>query len=303
MELGLVSAILFDLNLEEVLSFAAAEDYDCVELMCWPLGRADRRYGGVTHVDVTDFTAAAADDINSLADKYKVGISGLGYYPNILSGNADESRVAIEHLRRVIVAARMLRLKQVNTFIGNDHRLGVGPNFARFKEVWPAIVEFAEENGVFLGIENCPMLFSDDEWPAGKNLAYSPAIWREMFDTIPSTHFGLNYDPSHLVWLMIDHLAPLQEFGDRIFHVHAKDMKIDRAALNDLGVLSRGWSIPKIPGLGDIQWNRVISELTDLQYEGAVCVEVEDDAFASDLEARQKALRISHNVLRPLIPR
>jgi sugar phosphate isomerase/epimerase len=203
----------------------------------------------------------------------------------------------------VIAAARMLRVKHVNTFVGNDHTQDLGHNFQRFLEVWPPIIEFAEANGIFVGIENCPMLFSKNEWPAGKNMASSPAIWREMFEVIPSAHFGLNYDPSHLVWLMIDYLEPLNEFGDRIFHVHAKDMKIDRVKLNDLGILSRGWSIPKIPGLGDIDWNRFISELTDQGYEGSVCVEVEDEAFRSDADMRTKALQISRNVLRPLIPK
>lgn len=303
MNLGFVSEVLFDLTLEEVFATAAAEDYDCVEIMCWPRGAVDRKYGGVAHIDVADFTPAAADDINALAEKYQVGISGLGYYPNPMSGNPDEARVAIEHLKRVITAARMLRVRHVNTFIGNDHQHDLEYNFKRFLEVWPPLVALAEENGVYLGIENCPMLFSKNEWPGGKNMASTPLIWREMFDAIPSPNFGLNYDPSHLICLMIDYLLPFEEFGDRIFHVHAKDMKIDRHQLNEVGVRSRGWCIPKIPGLGDINWNMFVSELSDLGFEGSVCVEIEDEAFRSDADLRTKALRISHNVLRPLIPR
>ena len=319
MQLGFVTAILPDLSFSEVLHFAAAEQFDCVEVMCWPVGKAERKYAGVTHIDVTDFTPAAADDVLAACETHGVAISALGYYPNILSGNADESQLAIEHLKRVILAAELLArdgspsMRQldgpagvkpgpnVNTFIGADYRLPLEQNLARYQQVWPDIVRFAEDHGVYLGIENCPMLFTLDEWPSGKNLAYSPAIWRRMYEAIPSDHFGLNYDPSHLVWQMMDYLAPIDEFHTRLFHVHAKDMKIEHRKLNEQGILSLGWSTPKIPGLGDVDWNRFISALTDVGYHGPVCIEVEDDAFRQDLEARQRSLRIARNVLRPLM--
>jgi sugar phosphate isomerase/epimerase len=305
MQLGFVSAIFGDLSLAEVLSFAAEEKFDCVEVMCWPMGRADRKFAGVTHIDVTSFTQAAADDVNALCREKGVAISGLGYYPNILSGNEEESRVAIEHLRRVIAAAKLLGLKNVNTFIGNDHRLPLEANLERFKQVWPDLIRYAEEHDIYVGIENCPMLFSQDEWPGGKNLARSPAIWRRIFEAIPSKHFGLNYDPSHFVLQMMDYVQPIFEFKHKLFHTHAKDMKIERDRLDAMGILAMDvrphWSTPKVPGLGDINWNCWISALTDVEYNGAVCVEVEDEAFRHDLEARKRSLRISRNVLRPLI--
>jgi sugar phosphate isomerase/epimerase len=301
MKLGFVSAILPDLALEEVLRFAAEEGYDCVEVMCWPVGKATRRYAGVTHIDVSDLSQTKAQDINALCQKHCVSISGLGYYPNVLSGDTDEARVALEHLKRVIAAAPLLGLRNVNTFIGADHRLPLEQNFARFTQVWPDLVRLAEDCDVYLGIENCPMLFSGDEWPSGKNLAYSPRTWRRMFEEIPSEHFGLNYDPSHMIWQMMDYLAPIFEFHSRLFHVHAKDMKINRQRLNEEGILALGWSTPKVPGLGEVDWNVFVSALTDVGYDGAVCVEVEDRAFERDLEARKKSLRISRNVLRPLI--
>jgi sugar phosphate isomerase/epimerase len=318
-QLGFVTAILPDLSFDEVLRFAAQEGFDCVEVMCWPVGKAERKYAGVTHIDVTDFTAAAADDVLALCDKHKVAVSALGYYPNILSGQAEEASLAIEHLKRVIRAAQLLAERRspwlrvlempgsggagpnVNTFIGADHRQPLESNFARYVQVWPQLVSFAEEHGVYVGIENCPMIFTQDEWPSGKNLAYSPAIWRRMYDTIPSPRFGLNYDPSHLLWMMMDYLQPLCEFRQRLFHVHAKDMKLNRQKLNDHGILALGWSTPKIPGLGDIDWSRFISVLTDAGYQGPVCIEVEDDAFRSSLAERQRSLRISRNVLRPLL--
>jgi sugar phosphate isomerase/epimerase len=306
MQLGFVTAIFPDLPFEDVLRFAAEEDFDCVEVMCWPVGKAERKYAGVTHIDVTDFTRTAAEDVLAQCDRHGVSISGLGYYPNILSANADEAKLGREHLRKVIRAAPLLGLKNVNTFIGNDPRQTVEHNFAAFQDVWPDLIREAEQHGIFLGIENCPMIFTGDEWPGGKNLAYSPALWRRMFAAIPSDHFGLNYDPSHLVWQMMDYLAPIDEFRHKLFHVHAKDMKLDRRKLNDLGIMSVGtgapsWSIPKIPGLGDVNWPQFISALSDAGYHGPICIEVEDDAFRPSLEARQTSLRISHNVLRPLI--
>ena len=318
MQLGFVTAILPELSLAEVLQFAASENFDCVEVMCWPVGKAERKYAGVTHIDVTGFTPAAAAEVAALCEKHRVGISGLGYYPNILSGHAEEAQLATAHLKRVIAAAALLRETRspwirelaaggappgvnVNTFIWADHRLHLEQNFARFQQVWPDLIRFAADRGVYVGIENCPMIFTADEWPAGKNLAYSPAIWRRMFAAIPSPYFGLNFDPSHFIWQMMDYLQPLPEFREKLFHVHAKDLKIERHKLNQHGILGQGWSTPKIPGLGDVDWSRFISALTDVGYRGPVCVEVEDDAFRPTLEVRQRSLRISRNVLRPLL--
>jgi sugar phosphate isomerase/epimerase len=301
MQIGFVTAILPDLGFEDVLKFAAAEKFDSVEVMCWPVGKAERKYAGVTHIDVNDFTQAKADDTNALCKKHGVSISGLGYYPNILSADSEEGRVATEHLRKVIHAAKLLGLQNVNTFIGADHRANSDDNFERFRKAWPDLIRFAEDHAIKIGIENCPMLFSWDEWPAGKNMAYSPAIWRRMFDAIPSANFGLNYDPSHMILQMMDYLRPIYEFKERIFHTHAKDMKLDRQKLDDRGILGLGWSTPKIPGLGSIDWSAWVSALSDVGYRGAVSIEVEDDSFRDTLDARKQSLRISRNVLRPLI--
>lgn len=301
MQLGFVSAILHDLSLEDVLRFAADEGYDSVEVMCWPVGRADRKYAGVTHIDAATLDARRADEIRKLCADLGVGISGLGYYPNPLSADAQEAEVAREHLKKVISAAALLGLSNVNTFIGADHRRDAAYNLGRFREVWPELIRHAEACQVRVGIENCPMLFSADEWPAGKNLAVSPAIWREMFAAIPSGFFGLNYDPSHFVWQMMDYIAPIYEFGAKMFHTHAKDMRVERHKLDQCGILGQKWSTPKIPGLGSIDWPRWVSALTDIGYQGAVAVEIEDEAFLGSLEARKNSLRIARNVLRPLV--
>src|SRR5215218_6056990 len=120
MKLGFVSAILPELSLEEVLEFAAAEGFDCVEVMCWPAGKAERKFAGVTHIDVTDFAKSDAEKIKALTKEYGVSISGLGYYPNPLDPDEKSSRTVVEHLKKVIVASEMLGVGTVNTFIGRD---------------------------------------------------------------------------------------------------------------------------------------------------------------------------------------
>ncbi|MFO8008896.1 MAG: sugar phosphate isomerase/epimerase [Candidatus Brocadiia bacterium] len=300
MQLGLCSAILPDLSLEAVAEFAAGAGFECVELMCWPPGKAERRYAGVTHVDVTELDQAEADRIEALLHEAGVAISGLGYYPNPLAADEDEAGFCIEHIKRVIAAAPMLGVTVVNTFIGRDPAKSVEANWPVFQDRWPPLVEFAEGHSVRIGIENCPMLFTEDEWPGGKNLAHSPAVWRRMFEEIPSEHFGLNYDPSHLIWQGIDPVAPLREFADRVFHVHAKDARVDMHRLDDVGVLAHPleFHTPKLPGLGDVDWGRFFSVLTDVGYDGPVCVEVEDRAYEGALERRKAALVQSARFLR-----
>ena len=304
MKLGFVSAILPDLSLEEVLQFASAEGFSCVELMCWPVGKAERRYAGVTHVDVVGFTQDDADRVNALAADAGVSISGLGYYPNPLTPDPDEAAVYIEHIQRLVEASALLDVNLVNTFIGRDWTRSVDDNWPRFLEVWPPLIQFAEDRGVRIAIENCPMAFSADEWPGGKNLAYCPAIWRRMFEAIPSASFGLNYDPSHLVWQQMDCVKPIWEFADRLFHVHAKDARVDRNRLDDVGVLATPleFHTPKLPGLGDVDWSRFFSALSDVGYDGPVCIEVEDRAYEGSLESRMDALRQSGRYLKQFMP-
>lgn len=295
MKLGFVSAILPELSLEEVLSFAAETGYSSVEVMCWPPGKAERRYAGITHLDVSSFGPAEISQVKGQIEKYKVGISGLGYYPNPLSADKAESEVAVAHLHKLIDASAALGINVVNSFVGRDPSKSVEANWPRFLEVWRPIVEHAERRGVRIGIENCPMLFTQDEWPGGKNLATTPAIWRKMFADIPSKSFGLNYDPSHMIWQQMDYIAPLGEFKDRLVHMHAKDARIDRAALDANGVLSypKLWHTPKLPGLGDVRWGAFLGALADTGYDGHIAVEVEDRAFEGSLEKRKESLVVS----------
>jgi len=301
-KLGFATAILPDLPLEEVAQFAAATGYECIEVMCWPPSKADRRYAGITHIDVTDFDADAAAKVQETIANAGISISALGYYPNPLAPG-EEAKSSVSHLKKVIAAAPLLGLDTVNTFIGRDWNLSVDENWPRFLETWKPLVAHAAEHGVRIGIENCPMLFTADEWPGGKNLAISPAIWRRMFEAIPDDNFGLNYDPSHFVWQHMDWLAPLTEFASRIFHVHAKDVAIDHAALDNVGILAHPleYHAPKLPGRGDIDWAAFCEVLKASGYDGPVCVEVEDREFEDSLEARKESLRLSFEHLRPLL--
>jgi len=304
MKLGFVSAILAELSLEEVLAFAQKERFACVEIMCWPVGKAERRFAGVTHINVEGLTQAQADDVNALCVSYGVTLSGLGYYPNPLDPDPVVSKTCVGHLRKVISAAAKLGLRNVNTFVGRDWKRTVDENWPRFLRTWKPLIDFAEDRKIKIGIENCPMSFGRDEWPGGKNLATSPEIWREMFSEIRSDYFGLNYDPSHFILQFMDPLSPLREFKDKLFHLHAKDVEIRHDRLNEVGAFAfpKQWHAPRIPGYGDIDWAKFMGRLQEVGYAGPICIEVEDDTFGTTLEGRQNALRVARNVLAPFIP-
>ena len=304
MYLGFVSAIVPELPVEEVFSLASELSYDCVELMCWPKGKATRRYAGVTHVDVQSLGPKEAQTLQALSSESGVAISALGYYPNPLSPDLEEAKVSALQIRRMIDAAVLLELDTVNTFIGRDWHRSVEDNWPQVMGVWKPLVTYAEERQIRIGIENCPMYFTDDEWPSGKNIAHSPAIWRRLFNDLDSSAIGLNYDPSHMIWQHMDALEPIRTFADRLFHIHAKDVRLDQDRLNEVGILStpNSFHTPKLPGLGDVDWGKFFSFLTDAGYDGAVCVEVEDRAYEGSLESRIVALRQSVNYLRQFIP-
>ena len=298
-KLGFVSAILADLPFEKVVEFASGNRFACVEMMCWPLGKAERRYAGITHIDVNDLSPERVSTIQNLLLEKGITVSALGYYPNPLEADREQAAFFVEHIKNVISAAAQLGIGVMNTFIGRDPRKNIEDNFKVFKETWPAIIRHAEEQNVRVGIENCPMYFSADEWPAGKNLAYCPAIWRRMFAEIPSDNFGLNYDPSHLLWQHIDYIKPLYEFKDKLFHIHIKDAKLHQDRLDEVGILATPleYHTPKLPGLGDVDWGRFFSALTDVGYEGAACVEVEDRAYEGSPEIIKGSLIQSRNYL------
>jgi sugar phosphate isomerase/epimerase len=305
MQLGFVSAILPDLSFSEVFETAARLGFDCVEVCCWPTGKAERRYAGVTHIDVAHVTEQLVAEIRGCVDKTGVQISGLGYYPNPLSPSSSEAETAVAHIHVVIEAAWRLGIERVNSFVGRDWTKSVDDNWPRFLSTWKPIIQLAEDRGVRVGIENCPMLFTADEWPGGKNLATTPEIWTRMFSDIPSDNFGLNYDPSHMIWQHMDYLEPMRNFASKLFHIHAKDVRLDQERLNKVGIMAHPnkYHTPKLPGMGDVNWGRFFSVLTDSGYGGPVCVEVEDRAFEGSLKDRVASLVQSHTYLRSFVPK
>jgi len=301
MKLGLLTAAFPELTLDEIADWASANGFDSLEVACWPAGEgAARRYAGVSHIDVERLDPNA---VRETLERTGMSISSLAYYPNPLDPDDDVREAAHAHLRRVIEAARALDVGVVGTFVGNDKNRPLPENLERFRELWPPLVAHAREHGVKIAIENCPMIFSYDEWPGGNNLAYSPAAWRAMFEAIPDDNFGLNLDPSHLVWQQIDAVRAVHEFGERIFHVHGKDLEVRPDGLYEQGVMSIGigWQVPRLCGLGHVDWGRFIGALYAVGYDNVISIEHEDRRFEGDVELVKRAFLIARNNLRPYI--
>jgi len=208
MKLGFVSAILADSTFEQLIDTASALGYACVEAACWPSGKAERRYAGVSHIDVDAQTDEKARYILDYCKQKNVELSELAFYPNNLDGDPEKRKANNEHLKKVIRASAKLGVNLVTTFIGRDQTRTAEENFELVRQVWPPILTLAQELGVRVAIENCPMLFGREQWPGGQNLMTSPANWRKVFEILPFDNLGINYDPSHFVWQFIDYIKP-----------------------------------------------------------------------------------------------
>jgi sugar phosphate isomerase/epimerase len=303
MKLGLLTAPFPDAPLEEVADWAAANGFESLEICCWPKTEgAARRYAGICHIDVDGFTQAQANETVRMLASKGLTVSGLGYYPNPLHPDPDHRELVQGHIKKVITAASMMGVPVVNTFIGADGSKSQDQNWEQARAEWPDIVGHATRAGVKIAIENCPMIFSGDEWPSGHNVAYSPRIWRMMFEEFGPT-VGLNLDPSHLIWQMIDIERVIAEFGDRIYHVHAKDLEIDEDGLYEYGIMSAGigWQVPRLPGLGDVDWGEFMSALYRAGYQGDITVEHEDRQFEETDDLIKSGFLIARDVLRPYI--
>jgi sugar phosphate isomerase/epimerase len=300
-KLGLLTAPFPRRSLAQVAAWAAAEGFETLEVASWPAaGGERRRYAGTSHIDVTRLDPAAVRDV---LDRHALQISSLAYYPNNLHPDPAERRAANAHLRKVIDAAAALDVPIVGTFVGRDRTKTLPESFRDFRRVWPRLVDYAEGRGVKIAIENCPMLFSYDEWPGGTNLAATPAAWDEMFSIVDSPSFGLNLDPSHLVWLMIDYERVVRDYAAKIFHVHAKDLELDRDGLYRNGTISlgMGWQVPRLPGLGEVRWGRFIAALYRAGYDYVISIEHEDRSFEGSEELVKRGFLVARDTLRPLI--
>lgn len=298
---GLLTAILDGWSFEEAVDTAAEMGFECLEVACWPAGKAERRYAGVSHIDAERVLEddAYADYVKDYIAKKGMRISSLAFYPNALDPDTSKRTAAIEHLSALIKASEKLGVGMVTTFIGRDQSKTVDENIELFKEVWPPIIALAEQCGVKVAIENCPMLFGRDQWPGGQNLMCTPVIFRKLFEIIPSPNFGINFDPSHYVWLGMDYIKTIYDFKDRIFHIHFKDIKLYPEKLAECGVLAYplDYMSPKIPGLGDVNWSAFVSALNDIRYNGDAVIEVEDKSFESCKEDVLKSIRLSKRYL------
>ena len=301
MKFGLLTAILDGWSFEEVVEIASDMGFKCLEVACWPAGKAERRYAGVSHIDCE---RGCEDDeyaayVKNLVASKGLEISSLAFYPNVLDANKEKADAAIEHLKAVICASAKLGVNMVTTFIGKDQYKTIEENIELFKKVWPGLIALAEEKGVKVAIENCPMLFGADQWPGGQNLMCTPELFRKLFEIIPSPNFGLNFDPSHYVWQGLDYLKTVYDFSDRIFHIHFKDIKLYPDKLRECGVLAYplDYMSPKIPGLGDVNWGAFISALNDIRFNGCAVIEVEDKAFESCREDILNSVRLSKRYL------
>lgn len=303
MKLGVVSAIYDGFTFEEMIDDIAANGCSCVEVACWPQGKAERRYAGVSHIDVDNTSEEYIAYVKEYCKNKNVEISSLAFYPNTMDGDIAKRTASIEHLKKVINMSSLLGVNMVTTFVGRDQTKTVEENLEIFKDVWPSIIKFAEEKGVKVAIENCPMLFGADQWPGGQNLFTTPKLWRKMFEILPSDNFGINYDPSHFIWQQIDYIKPIYEFKNKIFHTHCKDIKLYPDKLNEVGVMAYPleYMSPKLPGLGDVDWGKYISALTDIGYDSFVCIEVEDKAFESSKEKILDSVKLSCRYLRQFV--
>lgn len=303
MKLGILTAPFPESTLGEVAEWSASAGFDALEIACWPAAGAEtRRYAGTAHLPIEGMTQAGAEKIAASVRARGLSISALGYYPNPLHADAAHRDSVIGHLKKVITAAALLNVPVVNTFVGGDRTLTLDQNWDRATQIFPAIVAHAKDHGITLAFENCPMIFSQDEWPGGHNIAYSPKIWRRIFETWGDA-VGMNFDPSHLVWQMIDPLRFIREFGSRMVHVHAKDLMIDRDGLYENGILSlgMGWQVPRMPGLGDVDWPAIFAGLYRAGYDGPVIIEHEDRNFEGTPDNIRRGFLLARDVLRPFV--
>ncbi|MEW2517347.1 sugar phosphate isomerase/epimerase family protein [Actinacidiphila alni] len=304
MKLGFLTACLPQLPLGDIAAWAAAHDYQALEVATWP--STGSREFEASHIDVTGFDKRRADEVRALFDRHGLTLSALAYYENNL--HPDESRRAeiAAHVRANVDAARLLGVDHVGTFVGRHPGLTVKENIALAERELPPLVEYAGERGVKIIIENCVMEgWHPDGYPG--NLAYSPELWEWMFDL----GLYLNYDPSHLMWLGIDPVEALKPYIDRIPHAQAKDAQLDPRARNRYGFFGRtveradgwdsGWWRYRVPGLGDVDWRRIVDTLYEGGFTGTLSVEHEDPVWSGDVRRITQGLEIAHRTLRPLI--
>lgn len=264
---------------KSIAAFAQEIGFTSLQLSAWPSSSLNAD-------TITDDRIA---EIRGDLDARGIEISALGYYPNPLDVDAETAQEARRYLRKVIDLAPRMGVDTVCTFVGQTQGKPVIECLDAFKEVFTPLCEYAEERSVRIGIENCPM--RDHRTGHGENIARSPEVWDAMFELVSSPALGLQIDPSHLVYQQMDHIACVRDYGSRIFHVHAKDVEVDRRKLSRLGIFGQelgrmntfgnGWWRFRTPGFGEINWADFLSALIEIGYTGNLDIEHEDEVFAA----------------------
>ncbi|QGU94661.1 TIM barrel protein [Clostridium bovifaecis] len=307
MNLGFLTGCLKS-TLEEKVKWAKENGFDALEISCWPRLN-DRDYSG-SDIDVEKLDDNEVEKIKSLFSGNEMKISSLAYYDNMLHHNLDIRNKYISHLKSVIDAAEKLGVELVGTFVGKDFTKTIEENFSEYEKVFRDLVDYCKSKKIKLMIENCPMpSWHKEGW--GATISYSPELWYEMFKRIPDDNFGLNFDPSHLIWLQIDYIKALREFKDRIFHVHAKDCRLLKERVGYYSIFGKqigkthgedlGFIKPCMPGLGDVEWDSVFEVLWDIGYTGAISIEHEDKDYEGTDDKVKEGLLIAYKYLREWI--
>jgi sugar phosphate isomerase/epimerase len=303
-KLGFLTACLPGRSLEEIAAWAAAEGYAALEVAAWP-ALGDRPFTA-THLDVDGFDAGAAERVGALFDQHGLTLSSLAFYDNNLHPDPDERAAVNAHVASCIDAAALLGVPTVGTFVGRDPQLSVAENLRVAEKLFPPLVERAGEKGVKLVIENCVMEgWHPDGYPG--NLAYSPELWEWMFDL----GLYLNYDPSHLVWMGIDPVEALRPYVDHVAHAQAKDVEVFPERRNRYGWPGKavvredpwdvGWWRYRVPGLGQVDWRRVVDTLYEGGFDGVLSVEHEDPVWGGTEDRVKTGLQVAHRTLSPLL--
>ncbi len=268
---------------EETVQFAAEVGFKCMELSAWPN----------SSLNADHITGKRLDEIMLDLQNHDIEVSSLGFYPNYLDPNTENSAEAKRYFLKVLELAQRMNVKTVSTFAGRDPSKSVPDNMPAFKQVFTQFCEEAEKRDVRIAIENCPMV-ENYRMQESLNIAHSPEVWEVMFQEVPSKYLGLEIDPAHMVWQGIDYVRAIREFGHKIFHVHAKDVEIlhdVKARTGQYGVLfsqvdglGHGWWRGRTPGWGDVNWHKLISALIEVDYKGNIDIEHEDDVFVKNIE-------------------
>lgn len=301
MYLGFLTVCLGSMPLKEKAEWAAENGFKALEVACWPR-KNDRDYSS-SDIDAANLTQKEADEIKAYMEALGLTISSLAYYDNNLHCDATKRSAVNNHLKKCIDAAVMLGVPAVGTFVGRNINKSIKDNFDEFEHVFSGLVGYAEAKGIKIVIENCPM----EGWQAPGQpgtISFTPELWREMFRRVPNKNFGLNYDPSHLRFQLIDYIAPIAEFKDRIFHVHAKDAEVFDEKLAYYGVFNKqlegddgGYWRFRMPGLGQVDFDKFIKALDKSGYNGVISIEHEDPSYEGSEQKVKEGLTLGKKYL------